>query len=292
MLLFSTSYWEPSLSPANRLNLHLARLRPLVSIAATLLLAATVIGFGACSGKKAPKLQPTAQGDERLLALGRDALQQEKWEDARGYFQQLLDSYPRSTLAGDARLGVADSYFNQKGSGNLVLAIAEYRDFLTFFPNHPRADYAQFQIAYGHYKQIHSPDRDQDPTALAIEEFQKLIELYRNSRYAEQGKKLLDECNETMAESDFQVGLFYLQIRKHCRAAIARFNEVLAKYPTYSRNDELHFRLGTAYQLCRQPEEAKPHLQAVIDDYPNSAFREEAQSLLATLQADTHPEKH
>src|SRR5512145_375937 len=47
-------------------------------------------------------------------------------------------------------------------------------------------------------------DRDQDPTALAIEEFQKLIELYRNSRYAEEGKKLLDECNETLAESEFR----------------------------------------------------------------------------------------
>jgi outer membrane protein assembly factor BamD len=256
-----------------------------------ILLVAGLLGGSACSGKKTTKAPPGAQGDERLLGLGRDALDKEKWEDARGYFQQLLDSYPRSSLAGDARLGVADSYFNQKGSGNLVLAIAEYRDFLTFFPNHPRADYAQYQIAYGHYKQIHSPDRDQDPTTLAIEEFQKLIELYRNSRYADEGKKLLDECNETMAESQFRVGLFYLQVRKHCRAAIARFNEVLTKYPSYSRNDELHFRLGTAYQLCRQPEEAKPHLQAVIDDYPDSPFRDEAQTILATLQVDNHPEK-
>lgn len=263
----------------------------LAGLPTALLLAATVLGGSSCGEKSTPNLPPAAQGDERLLALGRDALDKGNWEDARGYFQQLLDSYPRSSLAGDARLGVADSYFNQRGSGNLVLAIAEYRDFLTFFPNHPRADYAQYQIAFGHYKQIHSPDRDQDETALAIEEFEKLIELYRNSRYAEEGKKLLNECYETMAESEFQVGLFYLQIRKHCRAAIARFNEVLTKYPTFSRNDELHFRLGTAYQLCRQPDEAKPHLQAVVDNYPNSEFREQAQSILATLQADTRPEK-
>jgi len=238
----------------------------------------------ACGGKNADILSGPAQGDEKLVALGRDALEREKWEEARGYFQQLLDSYPRSQLAGDARLGVADSYFNQKGSGNLVLAIAEYRDFLTFFPNHPRADYAQFQIGYGHYRQIHRPDRDQDPTALAIEEFEKLIELYRNSRYAEEGRKLLEECYETLAESEFQVGLFYLQIRKACRAAIVRFNDVLEKYPTYKRKDELHFRLGSAYQLCGQLDEALPHFQRVVDNYPDSEFREEAQSILATLQ--------
>jgi outer membrane protein assembly factor BamD len=223
------------------------------------------------------------------MALGREALEAEKWQDARGYFQQLLDAYPRSPLAGDARLGIADTYFNQKGSGNLVLAIAEYRDFLTFFPNHPRADYAQYQIAYGHYRQIHSPDRDQDPTTLAIEEFEKLIALYRNSRYAAEGKKLLDECYETLAESEFRVGLFYLQIRKHCRAAIARFNDVVDKYPTFSRRDELHFRLGSAYQLCNQPDEAKPHFQQVVDGFPDSQFREQAQTILSVLAGENRP---
>jgi outer membrane protein assembly factor BamD len=242
------------------------------------------LAMAACGGKNAEVFSGSAQGDQRLLALGQDALEREKWEEGRGYFQQLLDAYPRSPLAGDARLGVADSYFNQKGSGNLVLAIAEYRDFLTFFPNHPRADYAQFQIAYGHYRQIHSPDRDQDPTSLAIEEFEKLIELYRNSRYAEEGRKLLEECYETLAESEFLKGLFYLQIRKACRAAIARFNRVLEMHPNYKRLDELHFRLGSAYQMCGQLDEALPHFQRVVDGFPESEFRTKAQEILATLQ--------
>jgi outer membrane protein assembly factor BamD len=260
------------------------RLRARVPAALALVALITGSSLSGCGGKNPDVLSGAAQGDERLLALGRDALEREKWEEARGYFQQLLDSYPRSQLAGDARLGVADSYFNQKGSGNLVLAIAEYRDFLTFFPNHPRADYAQFQIGYGNYRQIHSPDRDQDPTTLAIEEFEKLIELYRNSRYAEEGRKLLEECYETLAESEFQKGLFYLQIRKACRAAIARFNLVLEKFPGYKRKDELHFRLGSAFQMCGQFGDALPHFQRVVDEYPESEFREEAQAVIATLQ--------
>ncbi|MGH9324737.1 MAG: outer membrane protein assembly factor BamD [Vicinamibacteria bacterium] len=267
---------------------------PLTRDTAVVLLVAVFAGLflSACGGKSDPVLPGATQGDERLIALGREALENEKWEEARGYLQQLLDAYPRSQLAGDARLGVADTYFNQKGSGNLVLAIAEYRDFLTFFPNHPRADYAQFQIGNGHYRQIHSPDRDQDPTALAIEEFEKLIELYRNSRYAEEGRKLLEECYQTLAESEFRVGLFYLQIRKHCRAAIARFNEVLEKYPSYTRQDELHFRLGSAYQMCHQLDEAKPHFQRVVDNFPESEFREQAQTILSSLQVENVPGSH
>lgn len=255
----------------------------------TVLLAVGLLASMGCGGKSDAVIPQGAQGDERLMALGSEALENKNWTEARGYFQQLLDAYPRSQLAGDARLGIADSYFNQKGSGNLILAIAEYRDFLTFFPNHPRADYAQFQIAYGHYRQIKSPDRDQEPTELAVEEFEKLIELYRNSRYAEEGRALLQECYETLAESEFRIGLFYLEIRKHCRASIPRFQNVIDGYPTYSKMDEVHFRMGSAYQLCRQPEKAQSHLRQVIDGFPNSEFRDEAQSMLATLATANGP---
>lgn len=253
------------------------------ALGTALLLSLFVVASG-CGGKSDEAVTRATQGDERLIALGREKLDDGKWDEARGYFQQLLDAYPRSQLAGDARLGIADTYFNQRGSGNLILAIAEYRDFLTFFPNHPRADYAQYQIGFGHYKQIHSPDRDQEPTELAIEEFEKLTELYRNSRYAEEGRVLLAECYETIAESVFRKGLFYLEIRKACKAAIARFQAVLDRYPTFSKKDELHFRLGSAYQMCQNPAEAMPHLQQVLDEFPDSKFREDAQGILATLQ--------
>jgi outer membrane protein assembly factor BamD len=255
------------------------------AIGAALLLSLFVVASG-CGVKSHEVVRRGTQGDERLMALGRQKLDDEKWNDARGYFQQLLDAYPRSQFAGDARLGVADTYFNQSGRGNLILAIAEYRDFLTFFPNHPRADYAQYQIGFGHYKQTHSPDRDQEPTELAIEEFEKLTELYRNSRYADEGRVLLAECYETIAESLFRKGLFYLENRKACKAAIARFQTVLDQYPTFSKKDELHFRLGFAYQMCQDAAEAMPHLQQVLDEFPDSTFREDAQGILATLQVE------
>lgn len=253
-----------------------------------LLAASMMIGVG-CSGRSDQPIIAAAQGDERLMELGRLALEDEDWTEARGYFQQLLDTYPRSQYAGDARLGIADTYFHQSGRGNLVLAIAEYRDFLTFFPNHPRADYAQFQIASGHFRQVQSPDRDQEPTQLAAEEFEKLIELYRNSRYAEEGRKLLEECYELLAESEFRIGLFYLEIRDHCRASIPRFEAVLEKYPTFSKRDEVHFQLGSAYRLCRQPELALSQFRQVVDQYPQSEYRDDAQSILATLTAEGSP---
>ncbi|MFQ5791048.1 MAG: outer membrane protein assembly factor BamD [Acidobacteriota bacterium] len=242
--------------------------------------------FVACGGKDVDTGKARAsQGDQRLLELGNQALENKKWEEARGYFRQLLDTYPRSQLAGDARLGIAETYFNQKGGSNLVLAIAEYRDFLTFFPNHPRADYAQYRIAMAYYRQMHGPDRDQEPTRTAVEEFEKLIELYRNSLYAEEGRKLLQECYDNLGQHEVDVARFYLRTRKWCRGAIARLKTVLQKYPTYGKTDEVYFYLGEAHRLCNRPSEAMPYYKQVIDNFPTSEHVREAEERLDALRS-------
>ena len=230
--------------------------------------------------------------DTILLELGQKELEDHDWTDARNYCQQLLDTYPRSQLAGDARICIADSYFHQKGAGNVVLAIAEYRDFLTFFPNHPRADYAQYQVALGYYNQIKGSDRDQEPTQTAVEELNTLIELYRNSLYAEEGRALLNECFERLAAHEFEVGRFYLKTRKWCRGAIPRLKGVIESYPDYSKSDEVFYYLGEAYMLCRSPSEAVSYYQRIIDGYPDSKYKDDAEKKLNELQSKTpEPEK-
>jgi len=252
----------------------------------SLLLACAVLAWAGACAKKQPLTTTGTQGDKYFNDLGKKALENKDWEDARSYFKQLIDSYPRSNLVADARLGVADSYFFQRGSTNLVLAIAEYRDFLTFFPNHPRADYAQYQIASAYHKQINKPDRDQAPTIEAVAELKKLTDLYKNSLYAEKGRDLLALCHDRLAEHEFTVGSFNLKHRKNCRGAIARFKVILQDYPTYAHKDEVYFQLGEAYRLCRSPLEAMPYYQQVISDYPKSEFKDDAQQILTTLKAE------
>ena len=239
---------------------------------------------GACSKRPLYTDFSGEGGDQRLLELGKTQQEAEHWEDARSFYQQLIDTFPRSSYVGDARIGIADSYFYQRGSGNLVLAIAEYRDVLTFFPNHPRGDYVQYQIAYAYYRQKHSADRDQEPTHTAVEEFQKLIELYPNSPYADKGKELLLECTELLADHEFRVGEFYLKVRKHCEGSIARLKGVAENYPTFSRADEVYFQLAEALTMCGQPSEAMPYYKRVVDNYPTSDYKDDAEERLGTLR--------
>ena len=47
-----------------------------------------------------------------------------------------MDSYPQSQYRADAKLGLADSYLGEHSSESSVLAINEYREFLSFYPTH------------------------------------------------------------------------------------------------------------------------------------------------------------
>ena len=254
----------------------------------SIIMSSLLLLISACGGKTNIPDYASEGGDQMLLQLGQQQLEAEHWENARGFFQQLVDTFPRSQYVGDARIGIADTYYYQRGAGNLVLAIAEYRDVLTFFPNHPRADYVQYQIALAYYRQRHNADRDQEPTRTAVEEIEKLIELYPNSPYAETSRELLRDCTELLAEHEFRVGEFYLKVRKHCEGAIARLKWVMENYPTYSGADKVYFNLAEALTLCGSPAEAMPYYKQLIDNYPGSEFKEAAEERLGALQAKTN----
>ena len=260
----------------NRPPRHRALLRGVVGVGLALLV-------GGCGGRELPEVPTGAQADRRLLALGQQALEDRDWDTARTWFRQLLDSYPRSQFAGDARLGIADTYYNQRGSQNGLLAATEYRDYLTFFPNHPRADYAQFQIAYLHFRQRRSADRDQEDTQLAAEEFRKLLDLYPNSRYAADARDHLGVCENDLATSMLLKAEFYQDHRNWCRGAIPRLEQILQEHPAFERVAEVRARLGRALTDCGRENEALVHYQKIVEDHPDSEFTETARTRIREI---------
>ena len=60
-------------------------------------------------------------------------------------------------------------------------AINEFREFLSFYPTNPRADYAQYKLGMAHFRQMRAPQRDQTETREAIREFETFVARYPNS---------------------------------------------------------------------------------------------------------------
>jgi tetratricopeptide (TPR) repeat protein len=123
----------------------------------------------------------TSEPDKFLFDKGNEALEAKRWVASREYFKQVVETYTQSPYRPDAKLGVGDTYLNEGGSENLVLAINEFREFLSFYPTNHRADYAQYKLALAHARQMRAPQRDQSETRDAIREYRTFIARYPNS---------------------------------------------------------------------------------------------------------------
>ena len=142
---------------------------------------AALVGLSACSSRQTAPPAGTAQPDRFLFERGTEALKEREWINAREYFRQVVDNYPQSPLRPDAKLGVGDSYLGEDTAESLVLAANEFREFLTFYPTNPRADYAQYKLAMSHFEQMRAPERDQTETREALKEFDVFFERFPNS---------------------------------------------------------------------------------------------------------------
>jgi outer membrane protein assembly factor BamD len=198
--------------------------------ALVLLLALT----GACaSGPRLPQID-AAQADQFLFDRGTGYLENRNWLYAREYFRRLIDGYPRSPYRSRAKLGVGDSYIGENRTDSFILAANEFREFLQFFPVDPRADYAQYRLAYTYHRQMLSPQRDQTATKDAIRELQVFLDRYKESEYREEVVRLHRDARDRLSESEFRVGLLYFRTRWF-QGALGRFSAAAALTTTASR---------------------------------------------------------
>jgi outer membrane protein assembly factor BamD len=244
----------------------------------------TVVG---CSGRHKSDLgsQLAGRSDRAAWEEGQKLFGKKRYEDARIQFKRLVDGFPNSDLLPRARLALADCYFEQGGSGNYVLAISEYRQFLTLYPSASQSDYAQFRIAESYFKEKHGVERDQTPTRQAMEEFQRLLDLHPKSKYADPARARIAECRQGLARGDFLVGYFYQRTRQAFRSATRRYEALLAEYPDYTQIDEVLLRLSECLFLTGRNAEAAPYLQRLIASFPDSRFVSQAKELLPKASA-------
>lgn len=246
--------------------------------------------LAACGGNREADIATLASNsDELIWQEGQKAFERKLWENARQHFKRIVDGFPQSEFGPAARLALGDAYFGEGGPSNFILAVSAYRDFLTLFPSHPRADYAQFRVAESFYKQMNSADRDQQPTRQALDEYQRLLELYPQSSFLETTRERVQECRRRLARHEFMVGWFYQRTRQWCKAAIARYEVVLEQFPDFDGTDEVLLRLGECLARSGRGAEALPQLSRLVTDYPASPHVEAAQALMTSIQNQPPP---
>ena len=266
-------------------------------ISPALLAAAIALSFlpAGCFGhKKMAAKTPDSQNAEPDKILYDRALndyQHGRYTESRLALQTLINSYPDSEYLAKAKLAVADSYYKEGGVEGLTQAVAEYKDFITFFPFLPEAAYAQMQVGMAHYRMMGKPDRDATQARLAEQEFQTFLLTYPKSPLISTAEQRLREVQEVLAEGDFDVAHFYY-VKGDYRASAARLIEVTQRYPLFSQSDQALSMLGEIYRRAakgakNEQERAKLREQSdteyaqILKEYPLSPLAPEARRQLS-----------
>jgi outer membrane protein assembly factor BamD len=244
----------------------------------------------ACGVRHAGLVPPgTSEPDHFLFDKGTTALNAKKWLTSREFFKQVVETYVQSPYRPDSKLGIGDSYLGEGTAEALVLAINEFREFLSYYPTNRRADYAQYKLGLAHFRQMRGAQRDQTETREAVKELQTFVDRYPNSSLMPEVRPKLREARDRLSQNDYMVGYFYFRQRWY-PGAINRFKALLDQDPGYTGRDAVYYYLGESLVKQKREAEALPLYEKLVSEFERSEYLVEAQRRIAELkQAQSKP---
>jgi outer membrane protein assembly factor BamD len=258
-------------------------------------LALLVLGSVAAHADKKPKKKkntdlsanPLAdvnskQPDKELFDKAMIAMKKGRFDVCRLDLQTMLNTYPESEYRMRAKLAVGDSWFKEGGTAALAQAEAEYKDFITFFPNAPEAAEAQMKVADIYYQQMEKPDRDPNNAERAELEYRNMVNMFPDSTLVPRAKQKLREVQEVLAERETQIGLYY-DSRENFGAAIARLKTVTDTFPLYSKSDQALLGIGDAYAGEARRVQMQANLPGAIKERLHATYMDRAAEAYAKV---------
>lgn len=245
----------------------------------TSLLCLFFIFLGSCSGNKITK-QVEGFDLEKWLSKADKLIEDKEYEEARKMLTEVKNRDITGKFAPLAQLKIAESYIKE---GEIDIGIEEYRKFLTYYPENQYASFAQYQIAMAYFSQIEAPDRGTGAAKSALEEFIRLKQLYPRNPFRDVVDLRIEKCKNIIADGEFMIGEFYFK-KESYNAAIKRFEDLLAQYPEYKRQDEVLLYLGRSYNSLKKFDKAKEMFELLIERFPSSKSALDAQKYLKILK--------
>lgn len=240
-----------------------------------------VFSTGACSSKKTAKLavsdntdQPREGRDRELFEDALKEMQKKRYEQGRLLINTMVTTYGDSPLLPMAKLTIADSYYREGGTSNLVQAEAEYKDWLQFFPNHELATEVLVKTAEIHLKQFQTPDKEQDHALKAEKILLDTIRRFPQAKDNPRVKEYLDLAQEKLAAHNLGIAKFYFERRDAWKATESRCSDIVTKYPNFTDMDTALWFLGRSLEEQENTEEAAKHFARIVREFPESKYRD------------------
>lgn len=220
------------------------------------------------------------QTDAELFEQGKLYYEQENYKTALRYFLSLKENFIRSSYAGLSRLYAGNCYFAQE---KYTEAATEYKSYLMFFPDDPKAPEAQYKLGVSYFEQSRGPDRDQAILHTTLEELQKVRENYPDAaEFVSKTEEYIQKTRLELARHEFAVGMFYRGEQRYI-SSNGRFAYLIQEYPESDLIGDALYYQGLNYLDLQQPEEAKAAFSTLLQKYPENSHGSDARQYLKQL---------
>jgi outer membrane assembly lipoprotein YfiO len=248
-----------------------------------ILLCFLFLGLWGCAPKSAKLQKSVVPPDKTLYETGSDYLKGGQFIKARLTFQTLINTYPESEMAAESYFAIADSYYDEGGTENLLNAEEQYKNYIVFFPTSPKAVDALLKMISLSMKMMHAPDRDPQYSYKALRHVDQLLEQYPDNEVVPIVKQYKAEIEENLALGDIGVARFYAD-KKNIAGELGRLKSVIDNYQDFSGMDNVLFDYASILDKIKNTDEAAIYYGKIASGFPFSKHFEEAKQRLIELK--------
>lgn len=253
--------------------------RMMLALTLAVALAAPLAGCATAeerAAKKAAEEAATQVPVETMYSNAAAALDSGAFFEAAQKFDDVDRQYPYSQWATRAQLMAGYAHYRNLRYDEAVLALDR---FIELHPGDDNVAYATYLRALCYYEQISDVRRDQRMTELALDNLQRVVERFPETKYARDALLKIDLTQDHLAGKEMEIGRYYL-VRKQYQAAINRFQHVVDDFQTTTHVPEALHRLTEAYLALGILPEAQKTAAILGYNYPESRWYKDTYKLM------------
>lgn len=157
-------------------------------------------------------LPPSEDTAQEIYEAGNEAMSEKNYVRAVELYNKLRDTYPFSPYTIDAELSLGDAYYLDE---EYEISTEAYKDFESLHPRHEAIPYVLYQTGMSLLKQFRSIDRATTELQEAYDYFNRIVQQYPTTPYAESARENMVTCRKLMAEHELYIADMFWHMGKY-----------------------------------------------------------------------------
>ncbi|MFC1490950.1 outer membrane protein assembly factor BamD [Candidatus Latescibacterota bacterium] len=235
--------------------------------------------FLGCAGSNIKKVDEAQYYFDR----GMQFMERKDYIKAQTEFQTVLESFLASAVVDRAQFMLGEaSFYNE----DYISAAFEYDRVYKDFPSSIHAEEARYKRALCFFNESPKASLDQENTLLAIDEFNRFIDNFPRSEFADDAQDRIDELKEKLALKEYKNAEIYRKLKKY-DAAIQYYRFIIKDYPRSAWADESQYGIGLVYLKQKDYEKARGVFQRLATTNVREELKNKASKKLSYIDKKT-----